>query len=215
MHLFNWPFHGLDPGIWELLMIDPPWRFETFSEKGREAKSADVHYQTMRLNQIAELPVKDLMAPNSLAMVWTTNPLLPQQLEIIQSRWGLRYVTIGTWVKRTVHWKLAFGTGYVLRNSTEHFVIAARGKPKTTNSTRSVLEARLRKHSEKPDEIYPMAERLMPSARMRADIFSRTDRKGWTSFGDEKGLFNDGPVDRPKRILVPKANEPAALPLFT
>lgn len=78
-------------------------------------------------------------------------------------------------------------------------MIGTFGNPKSTRSTRNiichpsyleipdvgaVIEGPLREHSRKPDEAYVAAENMMPSA-VRADIFSREVRPGWTAFGDE------------------------------
>jgi len=52
-----------------------------------------------------------------------------------------------------------------------------------------VIEGPIREHSRKPDEAYAAAEALLPRAMNRADLFSRTDRPGWTSWGNETGKF--------------------------
>lgn len=183
----DWPFGDLQPLAYDFLMADPPWRFETYSELG-EGKSPQAHYQTMTLDEIAALPVSDLARENCLLWLWATSPLICEQLEICV-RWGFKPKTLGVWVKTTVGGKIAFGTGYILRSAHEPFIIATRGKPKTTRAERSVVMAQLREHSRKPDEAYAMAERLMPHAR-RADLFSRQRRPGWESFGNELDMFD-------------------------
>ncbi|HAU77431.1 MAG TPA: DNA methyltransferase, partial [Agrobacterium sp.] len=40
------------------------------------------------------------------------------------------------------------------------------------------------------EEGYRQAEKLMPNAR-RLELFSRTNRKGWTVWGDETGKFGE------------------------
>lgn len=188
-----WPFGGLEPQAYDLIMIDPPWRFELYSDKGEE-KSAQAHYRTMSLEEIAALPVADLARPDCLLWLWATAPLLPAQINIM-ARWGFAYKTSGAWVKRTKKsGDLAFGTGYVLRGCHETFLIGARGKPKLgSKSVRSVIEAPAREHSRKPDAAYRAAEALMPAAR-RADVFSRETRAGWEASGDETGKFDIEPL---------------------
>ena len=61
------PFAGLTPFGYDLTMADPPWRFELYSAKG-EAKSAQAHYDTMTVGEIAALPVGTLAAGDRL--VW-------------------------------------------------------------------------------------------------------------------------------------------------
>lgn len=188
MRLFPdlWPFGDLQPHSFDFIMADPPWRFEVRSEKG-EGKSAQRYYQTMSMDEINGLPVLDLTAENCTLWLWCTAPMLPQQLKTVGA-WGFTYCTEGVWVKTTKHGKIAFGTGYGLRGAREPFIIAKRGEPKLTRSTRSVIHGLARGHSQKPEEAYREAEKLMPKAN-RLELFSRTNRKNWTVWGDEVGKF--------------------------
>lgn len=191
-----WPFGALEPWSFDLIMADPPWRFELYSDKGEE-KSPQAHYATMTLDELAALPVSDLGRDDCLLWLWATAPMLPQQIALGE-RWGFRYVTSGAWVKRTVHDKVAFGTGYVLRNAHEPFLIMKRGDPKCARDVRSVIEAKVREHSRKPDAAFRAAERLMPWPGVRRlELFSRESRKGWAAWGNECGKFNttDGASD--------------------
>ena len=192
----DWPFGALEPWSFDLIMADPPWRFELYSDKGEE-KSPQAHYSTMTLDELAALPVSDLGRDDCLLWLWATAPMLPQQIALGE-RWGFRYVTSGAWVKRTVHDKVAFGTGYVLRNAHEPFLIMKRGDPKCARDVRSVIEAKVREHSRKPDAAFRAAERLMPWPGVRRlELFSRESRKGWAAWGNECGKFNttDGASD--------------------
>lgn len=171
----------------DLIMADPPWQFRTRSIKGVTAKGAGGQYRTMSLDGIMGMPVADVAAPSCLLWLWATNPMLPQALAVMEA-WGFKFKTAGHWAKLTRHGKLAFGTGYILRCAGEPFLIGTRGRPKTTRSVRSVIMARAREHSRKPDLAFHEAERLMPDAR-RLELFSREDRPGWIAWGDEAGKF--------------------------
>ena len=184
----DWPFHGLSPHSYDLIMADPPWLFDLYSAEG-EGKSAQAHYKCMDLDQIKQMPVLDLASPNCLLWLWATNPMLPQALELI-SAWGFAFKTAGTWVKTTKHGKIAFGPGYLLRCASEPFLIATRGSPKTAKNVRTVFHGLIREHSRKPEEGYREAEKLMPRAN-RLELFSRTNRAGWTVWGDEAGKFGE------------------------
>lgn len=181
-------FQALRPsGGFGLIMADPPWRIEMRSERG-EAKAPQAHYACMPLHAIARLPVRALAADNCLLWLWATAPMLVQQLEVINA-WGFTYKTHGVWAKHNAETgKSAFGTGYLLRNAHEPFLIATRGAPKTTRSVRSLILARAREHSRKPDAAFAAAEELMPDAR-RIELFSREDRPGWVTWGHETGKF--------------------------
>jgi N6-adenosine-specific RNA methylase IME4 len=184
--LFNWPWGDLQPHSYDFIMSDFAWEFALRSDKG-EAKSAQAQYKVMSLAEIKDLPVLDLCAKNAVHWMWATNPMLPQAIEVMRAQ-GFEYKTAGTWLKTTVHGKIAFGTGYILRSSSEPFLIGTRGNPKTTKSVRSGFMGLAREHSRKPEEAYSAAERLMPRAR-RLELFSRTNRPGWDHFGDETGKF--------------------------
>jgi N6-adenosine-specific RNA methylase IME4 len=85
----------------------------------------------------------------------------------------------------------AFGTGYVLRDACEPFIIARRGKrlPAGLRATeRNLILAERREHSRKPTEMHEMLERLAPDAR-RAELFARERRTGWDCWGNQVGKF--------------------------
>lgn len=198
-------------GGFGLIMADPPWSYEMFSDKGY-AKAPEGQYRTMDLAAIKALPVEALAAPDCLLWLWAVNPQLPQALAVMRA-WGFTFKTAGTWLKRSKHGKVSFGTGYILRSSNEPFLIGTRGNPKTTRSTRSAvishgegfkdatecsdffcplgtvtIEAAAREHSRKPEEAFRACDELMPEAR-KLELFSRTHREGWSTWGDEAGKF--------------------------
>lgn len=186
--LTDWPFGDLEPHSFDFIMADPPWNFGLWSENGEE-KSPQAQYTTMSLEAIKALPVLDLAAENCVLWLWATNPMLPQAIETLLA-WGFAYKTAGTWLKTTKNDKLSFGTGYILRSASEPFLIGTRGRPTTARNVRSAFFGRHRGHSRKPLEGYREAEKLMPKAS-RIELFSRADRKGWQTWGDEIGKFGE------------------------
>lgn len=185
--LANWPFGDLMPHSFDMIMADFAWEQQFRSSKGTK-KAPQAHYRTMSLDEGMRLPVQDLAAPNTVLWLWAINPMLDKAFTLM-SAWGFEFKTAGTWLKMTKHGKVHFGTGYILRGSNEPFLIGTRGAPQTTKSVRSGFQAKVRRHSEKPEEAFEAAERLMPKAN-RLELFSRTDRPGWTSWGDQAGSFN-------------------------
>ncbi len=185
---WNWgdlPMFGFD-----FIMVDYPWKFEAWSDLGKREKAPEAHYDTLTCSQIFDMfHVGQLAHQNSILWMWGTHPMVDQQIDL-GKKMGFKFVTSGVWVKRTKNGKLSFGTGYRLRCASEPFFIFTNGDPKTVPVVRTVIEGPIREHSRKPDEAYEEAERLMPNAFRRADLFSREDRPGWTSFGDEAGKFN-------------------------
>lgn len=185
-----WPFGELRPQSYSLIMADPPWHFELRSEAGEE-KSPQAQYSTMTIEQIAALPVADLAREDCLLWLWATAPLIKTQIEVAEA-WGFEFKTSGVWVKTTPSGKLAFGTGYLLRNCHEPFIIATRGEQSRVTDVRSAFLAAAREHSRKPDEAFAIAERMKPHGR-RVELFSRETRPGWDAWGDERGKFDASP----------------------
>lgn len=181
-------FIALRPaGGFGLIMADPPWQSDMRSDAGLK-KSPEAHYGTMPLDAIAAMPVEILAASDSLLWLWARGSQIRSAIAVVDA-WGFELKTMGWWAKVTPGGKQTFGTGYVLRNSGEPFLIATRGAPRTRKSVRDTIMGLRREHSRKPDEAYAAAEKLMPDAQ-RIDLFSRTDRSGWCAWGNETGKFN-------------------------
>lgn len=200
----SWPFGALKMFGYDFIMADPPWPTTLRSPKG-EGKSFAKHYGAMSWEAIEALPVNQLMKSSCLVWLWCTFPLLldggdpkrhfkgadasRSKVGAVMEAWGLRYVTGGVWLKRTVHGKVAFGTGYRLRSACEPFLIGIHGAPQSSRRVRNFVEGLAREHSRKPDEAFTLAEQLMPGAR-RVELFSRQSRPGWDTWGLEAGKFD-------------------------
>lgn len=196
----SWYFAPLRPLAYRVILVDPPWHFKLRSKKG-ERKSPQRHYRTMSDEEIAALPVNMLAAPDCLLFMWATWPKLDRALMVLKA-WGFVYTTGGAWVKTTSGGKIAFGTGYVLRSATEPFLIGSIGRVKIEDSLRNVIHSLRREHSRKPDEQYDILERLVPVGP-RCEIFSKTDRQGWESFGDQAGTWQSNAADQIHRAALP------------
>lgn len=191
--MMDWPFEGLTPLKYGAILVDPPWRFETYSEEGH-GKSPEAHYGTLSAEELAGLPVGHLAGRDCLLFLWSTWPHLPQAIALMKA-WGFAYKTGGAWVKRQRHhWRPAMGTGYVLRSATEPFLIGTIGAPQIRD--RSVLnvliDAQRREHSRKPPEARQMIERLLPHA-FACELFAREAWPGHDVWGNETAKFDEAP----------------------
>lgn len=192
----DWPFAPLTPLKYGAILADPPWAYALRSEKGYK-KSPESHYSTMSLDAIKALPVRDLAGPDCMIFLWSTWPHAPQALEVMQA-WGFQYITGGAWIKRTKTWKLAFGTGYVLRSASEPYLVGKIARPSTVSkSERNVIDAALvpdqiealrREHSRKPVQMREMIDRLLPHA-FKAELFAREVWEGNDIWGQETAKF--------------------------
>lgn len=160
-------------GEFDIIYADPPWRFETWSEKGK-GRSAEQHYTTMQLEDIKNLPVNKLAHKNCILFLWAISPMLPQALDVMES-WSFRYKTSLVWVKDKV------GLGYYVRARHEYLLIGAKGKgkiPAVTDKWQSVIFAPRREHSKKPDIVYDIIEGSYPDCKY-LELFAREKHPGW------------------------------------
>lgn len=191
-----------------VIYADPPWSFETWSEKGKN-RSPERHYNTMTLDAIKALPVRDLAAKDCTLFLWGTWPILLQALEVIEA-WGFAYKTVGfTWVKTLPGIDkgggfllgrdgtgLHTGNGYWTRANTEFCLIGARGRRRRQHAdVHQVVLAPVAEHSRKPAVVHARIERLLKGPYL--ELFARRPMPGWTVWGDqiEPGLFDSEIAD--------------------
>ena len=187
----EWPFGSLRMFGYDLVMIDPPWPFDLWSNAGNE-KSAAAQYDCMTREEIISLPVGNLLRAGGVLWLWCTWPLAAEGFHVECLRaWGLEGKTGGAWAKRTASGKLRWGTGYLVRSVCEPFFIATIGADREYDGAAecNLIDGLAREHSRKPEEAYSLCERVMPHA-WRADVFSRENRVGWDCWGREAGKFN-------------------------
>ena len=81
------------------------------------------------------------------------------------------------------------GMGYATRSNSEACLLTTRGSPlRLSADVHQIVIAPVAEHSEKPDEVYRRIERLYPGPYL--ELFARTERPGWTSWGNEREKFN-------------------------
>jgi N6-adenosine-specific RNA methylase IME4 len=165
----------LPAGPFELIYADPPWQIG--NANGEHAP--ENHYPTLPIHEIATLPIP--AAPNAILFLWAVNCRLPQALEVMRA-WGFEYKTNLAWVKPSI------GLGGWARNRHELLLLGRKGSfPLADPEDRpdSVIEAARGRHSEKPDCVYELLERMYPQAS-KLELFARgRARKGWVSWGNE------------------------------
>jgi N6-adenosine-specific RNA methylase IME4 len=186
-------FDGLPREHFATIVADPPWRFATWSARGR-GRSPDGplgHYATMTLSDIKALPVADLAAPDCVLLLWAIDPMLPHALEV-GAAWGFRFKTVGFyWVKSTdTSRTYPIGTGYWTRANPEQCLLFTRGKPQRKHKDvgRLIVASRGR-HSEKPLEAMRRVKRLVPGPYL--ELFARRRLRGWSCWGNEVDTFTD------------------------
>lgn len=112
----------LPEGPYDAAIIDPPWRWKSYSKKG-DSKSPQAHYDTMGLEEIKAMPVNAMLAKDAVVYLWATSPMLRMAFEALDA-WKLTYVSQLAWDKKRI------GTGYWTRNQHEIVLICKKGKPR-------------------------------------------------------------------------------------
>jgi N6-adenosine-specific RNA methylase IME4 len=171
---------------YQLVYADPPWQFRAHSKKVG-SRSAERHYPTMNLADIAALPVSKIAAKNSVLLMWAIDPMLDIAFEVIKA-WGFRFKTVGFyWVKKNIKSAGYFtGLGYYTRANPEQCLLATRGAglKRMDRSIQRLIVAPRGQHSEKPIEAYNSIERLFGEVS-RVELFARFRRVGWDAFGNQ------------------------------
>ena len=172
---------------YNIIYADPPWRFNTYSDKGKEKKSADNHYTCMSINDIYNLPVNSISAKDSVLFLWVTFPLLQEGLRTI-NEWGFTYKTCGfTWLKKNKIKDTPFvGLGYWTRSNAELCLLATKGKPKrVSKAVQQALYEPIEQHSKKPDSVRDRIVQLCGDLP-RVELFARQPTPGWDVFGNDE-----------------------------
>lgn len=168
---------------YSVIYADPPWSYKDNKCNG----NAEDHYPTMKLEDICNLPVKDLAADNCVLFLWTTYPMLKEAMQVIEA-WGFKYKSIGfQWVKLNRSGKgYFFGLGHWTRGNTEPCLIAVKGKPHRKSAAASqLIFAPLRQHSQKPPETRERIRELMGGGHSYIELFARNTTPGWDVWGNE------------------------------
>jgi len=183
---------------YQIILADPPWRFTGLGSKGIRSGKMRVDkpklhktiriedkYSTMSIDELKELPVKEIASDNAVLFLWTTDAHLPFAIEVMRA-WGFDYATIGfTWLKKTTTGKQVCYYGYWTMKGVEICLLGRRGKPKPIkHNIRQLVEAKRREHSRKPDEVRNKIVELMGDLS-RIELFAREKTEGWDVWGNE------------------------------
>lgn len=185
--------------MYNLIYADPPWE-QKAGRKMSGYKMVDgkqlwnsnhtiterLPYQTMTVDEIANMPIRDISAGDAFLFCWVTNKYLLKAEKVINA-WGFRYVSCITWKKA----RMGGGLGGVVRVTSEFLLFCRRGNLKATGIIpESVIEAKRPYvngypcHSKKPQCFAEMIESVTPTGKW-LEMFAREPRSGWDVFGNQ------------------------------
>jgi len=166
---------------YNIVYADPPWQYW---ESGN--KNQSLHYTTMTIDEICNLPIKNIIADDCILFLWVTYPILKEAFKVIES-WGFEYSTAGfVWVKKNKISDSPFvGCGSWTRANSELCLIATKGKIQRLDASVSqIIEAPVEEHSKKPDIARELIEKLVGKLP-RVELFCRHPADGWDVWGNE------------------------------
>ena len=171
----NWP-----AGPYQTAVLDPPWPIERAAVRGDKHRlNPDLDYPTMSFEDIAALPVPDLLDDHAFVFIWQIQAYLWRTPELL-SAWGLKHRWMMVWIKPG-----GFQSLNSPQNNIEFVVMAAKGNPRLVDQTDffTGFAAPRGLHSVKPSGFYSTIARCCPAPRV--DIFSRQPRPGFDVWGNE------------------------------
>jgi N6-adenosine-specific RNA methylase IME4 len=192
----------------QILVADCPWSFNDALRHSSVKRGASSNYDTMSLDDIKALPVKDIADPDgSVLALWVPSSILDDGLEVMKA-WQFQLKQSWIWIKvkkqsfkklskqKEIDWDnidwndfLSFGMGKISRGCHEVALIGTRGKvnDKIKNkSERSVFFAPNLKHSQKPGILQDKLDRILPDPNLnRIELFARRQRPGYICLGNE------------------------------
>jgi N6-adenosine-specific RNA methylase IME4 len=163
-----------------VIYSDPAWSYND-KQDTPNLGGASKHYQTMTLNEICNLPVKEISEKDSVLFLWVTSPLLEDAFEVIKS-WGFKYKSSFIWDK------VKHNMGHY--NSVRHEILLIATKGSCVPDNKTLYDSvqsieRNDNHSEKPidflniiDDLYLFGNKL--------EMFCRKIKKqNWYGWGNE------------------------------
>ena len=169
------------------VLADPPWQFTNRTGKMAPEHKRLSRYPTMTLEEIKELPVREIVEEKAHLYLWVPNALLAEGMQVLED-WGFTYKTNLIWYKiRKDGGPDRRGVGFYFRNVTEMILFGVRGKNARTlkqgRTQENIISARKREHSRKPDEQYDIIEAC--SWGPRIEMFARGPRENWFVWGNQ------------------------------
>jgi N6-adenosine-specific RNA methylase IME4 len=176
---------------YNIIYADPPWHYGSKSAvnntTGSAIKPLSDHYSTMSLQELKNMPIKNMTKDDAACFMWVTDSHIDEALEVLRS-WGFAYKTIAfNWVKTTSKGNYCKNVAPWTMKSSEICLLGIKGrmtKYKQANNIESLVIAQRTQHSQKPNEVRKRIEDLFGDLP-RIELFAREKTDGWDVWGDE------------------------------
>lgn len=164
---------------YKLIYADPPWEYRNKKTGGTNMiSSAESKYKTLSIDELCKLPIQKISDKDSVLFLWTTTPLLPEGLKVMES-WGFKY-------KTSIYWRkiMSLGMGFWFRGQVELCLMGIKGNVKAFRIQKeNFIQSQVRLHSKKPDEMYNLLE--LTKLEPKIELFTRQRWMDWDHWGNE------------------------------
>jgi N6-adenosine-specific RNA methylase IME4 len=193
------------------ILADCPWPSKSTGNQAKRhhwlKENMKPRYNTMKIADIARLPVPEIAHRDAVLVLWATWMHLPLAIEVMGA-WGFGYATGMPWLKvckdggvnvggeggifdsphKIQTLKPIYGPGVWFQHCTELILIGRRGRPfgdqgNPRPARKGIVIATRQEHSRKPEELQEWIDAKFPSPKI--ELFARRPRTGWTCWGDE------------------------------
>lgn len=173
--------------LYDIIYADPPWKQSRGGKKivRQNSSGKPLPYSTLDLVEIKNILQKfrDSAKPNHVLFLWTIDKYLHESEELAKDL-GYKLHARMIWNKVT-----GIPAAFTIRYGHEYLLYLYHGKllpvaKLERGKIHSVFTEQVGKHSTKPQIAYQIIERLYPETA-KIELFARTVRNGWDSWGDE------------------------------
>lgn len=203
------------------ILVDFPWGFKARApnQNPESDRSVERHYKTMTKKEILEMAFKmrELMHPEGChVFCWTTGPFLEFSFEVLKAM-GVRYsstafyflkmrrefveqIGLTTTDIKTIEDLFRVNLGFTTRKNIEPCLLGRYRSPKRIGKdVRELIIDVQREHSRKPAETRKRIERYCAGPYL--ELFARETAPGWTSWGDQKNIFDSPQPKKPRKLV--------------
>lgn len=178
---------------YDILYVDPPWFYPSRNSDRKFGIGVEAHYPTLKIKEIANIPVSKIVKDDALLFMWVTAPTLLPSInfkdsinEILKS-WGFIYCTIAfTWIKLNKDGSIFKGPGHYTKANAEFCILARKGRslPIKDRTVSQIVMTEKGRHSEKPEEVRARIMQMY-GKQDYVELFARKQSPGWDVWGNE------------------------------